>query len=76
MNYSNLNLRQKTFLDFTTDERIIAEIIGDKEFFLSHITDENRAITFLEFADLTPDTKLAKTIRKEFAPELAVLFPE
>lgn len=76
MNYDDLNLRHKTFLDFTTDERIIAEIIGDKEFFLSHVTAENRAMTFLDFADLTPDEMLAKAIRKEFAPELAVLFPE
>lgn len=76
MNYNELNLRRKTFLDFTTDERIIAEIIGDKGFFLSHITDENRATTFLDFADFTPDTELAEAIRQEFAHELAALFPE
>ena len=76
MNYNDLNLRHKTFLDFTNDERIIAEIIIDREFFLSHITAHNRAMTFLDFADLTPDEKLAEAIRKEFAPELAALFNE
>ena len=56
VDYDNLKLRERTFLDFTDDEAIIDEIIGDKEFFLSHITEENRASTFLDFADLTVES--------------------
>lgn len=33
LDYDNLKLRERTFLDFTDDEAIIGEIIGDKEFF-------------------------------------------
>lgn len=76
LDYDNLKLRERTFLDFTDDEAIIGEIIGDKEFFLSHITEENRASTFLEFADFTTDKKLSKAIRKEFDGELKSMFCE
>ena len=34
LDYDNLKLRERTFLDFTDDEAIIGEIIGDKEFLL------------------------------------------
>ena len=71
LDYDNLKLRERTFLDFTDDEAI-----GDKEFFLSHITEENRASTFLEFADLTTDKKLSKAIQKEFDGELKSMFCE
>lgn len=80
LDYDNLKLRERTFLDFTDDEaiigEIIGEIIGDKEFFLSHITEENRASTFLEFADLATDKKLSKAIQKEFDGELKSMFCE
>ena len=76
MDYTNLNLRNKTFIDFTTDEKLISEIVGDREFFLSHITDFNRAHTFIDFADYTPDVKLAKAIRKEFETECKLFFNE
>lgn len=76
MNYSDLQLRSKTFLDFTTDKSIIDEIVGDKEFFLAHVTEDNRARTFIFFAELTPDKKLAMAITKEFQPEVDALFAE
>lgn len=76
LDYNNLKLRERTFLDFTSDEDVIAELVGDKEFFLSHITDENRASTFLEFADITTDAQLSKAIRKEFDGELKSMFSE
>ncbi len=76
LDYNNLKLRERTFLDFTSDEDVIAELVGDKEFFLSHVTDENRASTFLEFADITTDKKLSKAIRKEFDGELKSMFSE
>ena len=76
LDYDNLKLRERTFLDFTDDEAIIGEIIGDKEVFLSHISEENRASTFLEFADLTTDKKLSKAIQKEFDGELKSMFCE
>lgn len=76
MNYSDLQLRSKTFLDFTTDRVIIEEVVGDKEFFLTHITEENRARTFILFSELTPDKKLAEAICKEFQTELDSLFSE
>lgn len=66
MDYQHLDLRNKTFLDFTTDNAIIDEIVGDKYLFLSHITDQSRAVTFLEFAEFTSDKKLAAIINKEF----------
>jgi hypothetical protein len=33
MDYSNLQLRSKTFLDFATDDTNIDEIIGKRKFF-------------------------------------------
>lgn len=36
LDYDNLKLRERTFLDFTDDEAIIGEIIGDKEFFVPY----------------------------------------
>lgn len=76
MNYSDLQLRSKTFLDFTTDEAVIEEIVGDKELFLTHLTEKNRARTFLFFSDYTSDKQLADAICKEFKAELECLFPE
>lgn len=81
LNYDNLKLWERTFLDFTDDEAIIGEILGghdpaDKEFFLSHITEENRTSTFLEFSDLCGDEKLAKAIMSEFEEEYRTTFNE
>lgn len=76
MDYNNLDLRNKTFLDFTDDAKIINKIIGNLEFFKSHITDDNRAETFIFFAEMTDDKKLAKAINKEFAEEIESMFDE
>lgn len=76
MDYSDLQLRNKTFLDFTTDKAVIEEVVGDKEFFLTHITEENRARTFMYFSDMTPDKQLAKAIVKEFGKEWELLHNE
>ena len=69
MNYADLQLRGKTFLDFTTDEAVIEEIVGDKEFFLAHVTEENRAMTFMHFTDYCRDKKLVSAIEAEFGKE-------
>jgi hypothetical protein len=76
MDYSNLQLRNKTFLDFTDDDAIIDKIIGERESFLPHLTERARAHTFLLFAELTPDKNLAAAIEKEFERELECMFPE
>lgn len=76
MNYSDLQLRSKTFLDFTTDKAVIDEIIGDKEFFLSHIDDYSRMMTYVEFSELTSDKKLSQAIMQEFGLEYNSIFNE
>lgn len=76
MDYSNLDLRNKTFLDFTSDEQIIDEIVGDRDFFVANITDENRMHSYIDFADITTDKKLAKAIRDEFKTDMALFFSD
>lgn len=77
MDYNNLDLRNKTFLDFTDDAKIIDKIIGGQnEFFLNNLSDESRAETFIFFAEMTDDKKLAKAINKEFAEEFESMFDE
>lgn len=88
MDYSNLDLRHKTFLDFTSDGEIIEEVIGgntlaDKSrFLLSVAPDINRlwsealARTYMEFAELTPDKELKQSIEKEFSKEFESSFNE
>lgn len=81
MDYGNLQLRSKSFLDFTTDPAVLDEILGghseaDKaDFMLSlspdnaPVSEQNRAMTFMYFADLCGDKKLAQAIEKEFGEE-------
>ncbi len=76
MDYANLQLRSKTFLDFTTDKAVIEEIVGDKEFFLAHVTDQNRVVTFMDFAEMCKDKQLAKAIMAEFGEEYRAIFNE
>lgn len=81
MDYENLNLREKTFLDFTNDEKIIEIILGDNSresvnYFLSNITEYERVHTLIDFADYTPDKQLAEAIRREFKEEIDALFDE
>lgn len=76
MNLQSLDLRNKTFLDFTNDKKIINEIIGgdDACFFLDNIDDSSRIASYLEFAELTGDSNLAKAIMKEFSVEAGIVF--
>ncbi len=81
MDYENLGLRKKTFLDFTDDKEIIAIILGDNsresvDYFLSHITEYERIHSLIDLADYTPDKQLAEAIRKEFKEEIDTLFDE
>jgi hypothetical protein len=76
MDYSNLQLRSKTFLDFTDDRAVIDEIIGDREFFLAHVTDENRVLTFMEFTDFCKDKRLVDAIESEFADDYSAIMNE
>lgn len=80
MDYGNLQLRSKSFLDFTTDPAILDEILGghseaDKEEFLRHV-DQNRATTFMYFADFCEDKKLAQAIEQEFNEEWQAIHNE
>lgn len=81
MDYENLDLRKKTFLDFTDDKEIIAIILGNSETdtinrFLSNLTDYKRIHTMIDFADYTPDKQLAEAIKKEFKEVIDSLFDE
>lgn len=88
MDYGNLQLRSKSFLDFTTDPAVLDEILGghseaDKaDFMLSlspdnaPVSEQNRAMTFMYFADLCGDKKLAQAIEKEFGEEWRAIHNE
>lgn len=88
MDYDNLHLRSKTFLDFTDDPAVLDAIIEghdkvDRENFLRSVStdnapasEQNRAITFMAFADLCKDKELAKAIRSEFKEEYQAIFNE
>lgn len=88
MDYGNFQLRSKSFLDFTTDPAILDEILGghskaDKEEFLQSLSpnnapasEQNRAITFMAFADLCEDKQLAAAIKAEFGDEYRAIFNE
>lgn len=80
MDYGNLQLRSKSFLDFTSDPAILDEILGghseaDKDYFLRHV-DQDRAMTFMYFADFCEDKKLAQAIEKEFGAECRAVHNE
>lgn len=84
----NLQLRSKTFLDFTDDPAILDAIIeghskADREDFLQTVnpdnapaSEQNRVITFMAFADLCKDKKLAEAIKTEFEEEYQTIFNE
>jgi len=88
MNYSDLQLRSKTFLDFTNDPKIMDEIIGghskaDIAYFLrtvspdnAPVSEEERAITFIGFTGYCDDKKLTDAIRAEFEDEYNAVFNE
>lgn len=76
MDYNNLDLRNKTILDFTDDEQIIDELIGDKDLFLKSLTELARANSLIDYAEYIQDEKLIAAVEKEFAPEFSAFFNE
>lgn len=76
MDYNNLDLRNKTILDFTDDEQIIDELIGDKDLFLKSLTELTRANSLIDYAEYIQDEKLIAAVEKEFAPEFSAFFNE
>jgi len=76
MDYNNLDLRNKTILDFTDDEQIIDELIGDKDLFLKSLTELTRANSLIDYAEYIQDEKLIAAVEKEFEPEFSAFFNE
>lgn len=82
LDYDNLKLRERTFLDFTDDPAILDEILGghapaDKERFLrGGIDDQCRVVTFMEFTDFCKDKRLVDAIEAEFGDEYQAIFNE
>lgn len=76
MDYNNLDLRNKTILDFTNDEQIIDELVGDKELFLKSLTELTRANSLIDYAEYIQDENLIAAIEQEFAPEFSAFFNE
>lgn len=81
MDYNNLDLRNKTFLDFTQDSTVIARIIGaDDDFsrrlFYEELNDAVRALTYQEFAEIINDKILMARVGREFNKELSFFFNE
>lgn len=76
MDYNNLDLRNKTILDFTDDEQIIDELIGDKDLFLKSLTELTRANSLIDYAEYIQDKKLIAAVEKEFSPEFSAFFNE
>lgn len=68
------NLRTKTFLDFAPSDRAMDNILGghteeDKAFFLKHLDEHFRMMSFVCFKDYTDDKELIKAINREFRDE-------
>lgn len=61
------NLKDKTFMDFTNDEKVISDIIGDTDpaRFSKAVSDYGRFITFLVFAELIKNKRLENEVRKQ-----------
>ena len=89
MDYNNLDLRHKTFLDFTNDKDVIEEILGSsdqsaidryKNVVLNSQTNANaeeaRINDFMEFTEFIKDEKLKAAIIKEFSHEWELSFNE
>ncbi|AGB29739.1 hypothetical protein Prede_2596 [Prevotella dentalis DSM 3688] len=80
MDYSKLELRKKTFLDFNPSDEALDEIIGgheqsDIDLFLSCLDEHNRFISYDSFIDFA-DKELARAIEQEFAEEIASFYNE
>ena len=62
------NLKNKTFLDFTDDEKVVRDVIGDSDSveFKKAVSEYGRYLTFLVFAELINDKTLEKEVKKQF----------
>lgn len=62
------NLKEKTFLDFTDDEKAVRDVIGDSDSveFKKAVSEYGRYLTFLVFAELINDKTLEKEVKKQF----------
>lgn len=81
MDYNDLDLRNKTFLDFTGDSVVIARIIGaDDDFsrglFYEELNDTVRALTYQEYAEIIGDKEFIAAVNREFKPEFEAVFNE
>lgn len=91
MDYTKLDLRKTTFLDFTQDAKIIEEVVGDagdlayfRSLFDASEKDETtrgfaetrRALSFVDYAEIIEDAKLLALAQKEFEKELSSFFSE
>lgn len=76
LNYENSDLRNKTILDFTNDKDILDDLIGDKDYFLSHLDETRRAMSLIDYAEYIEDKELISAVEKEFEKEFAMFFNE
>lgn len=89
MDYNHLDLRHKTFLDFTNDKDVIEEILGSSDQSaidryknvvlnsqINSNAEEARINDFMEFTEFVKDEKLKAAIIKEFSQEWELSFNE
>ena len=89
MDYNPLDLRHKTFLDFTNDKDVIEEILGSSDQSaidryknvvlnsqINSNAEEARINDFMEFTEFVKDEKLKAAIIKEFSQEWELSFNE
>ena len=81
MDLSKTDLRKSTFLDFTSDNSIVEQVLGAsdelaRKSFFDSLDETNRAFTFAVYAETVGDDKLLARINKEFTNELTALFNE
>lgn len=74
MNYKDL--RKKTILDFTSDTKIIDELVGDPKLFLKNLTEQSRAFSLIDYAEFIKDKNMIEAVEQEFAKELSEFFNE
>lgn len=78
---ANIDLRKSTFLDLTSDSRVIEQVLGAsddlaKQSFFDSLDETNRAFTFAVYAEAVGDDALLSKVNTEFESELAALFNE
>jgi len=75
MKLANLDLRNTTIFDLTSDKKIISDEFGvsmSKKEYAEIISIETRIKDLLDFADLTNNKELKTAVLKEFENELLV----